>query len=115
MAAAPLEHPPDHRHEVDARRGEHVLLADALSRLAVGLPGQQPGVHQLVQPRGGPGAGDADAPAEVVEPRRAVVSLLSIADLVPSSAIVFSMGHSPTADQASPSASLPHGDWPEQG
>ena len=33
--------------------------------------------------------------------------MISIADLVPSSAIVFSTGHSPTADQASRSASRP--------
>ena len=33
--------------------------------------------------------------------------MISIADLVPSSAMVFSIGHSPTADQASRSASGP--------
>ena len=33
--------------------------------------------------------------------------MISIADLVPSKAIVFSIGHSPTADHASRSASVP--------
>ena len=33
--------------------------------------------------------------------------MISIADLVPSNAMVFSIGHFPTADQASRSASVP--------
>ena len=43
----------------------------------------------------------------VVAPDAFTAMWMSIADFVPSNAIVFSIGHSPTADQVSRSASLP--------
>ena len=61
MLSPPLEHRPDHRHEVDPGLGQHVLVAAALTGLAVGLAGQHPRVDQLGQPRRRRGLGDADA------------------------------------------------------
>ena len=40
VLSAPLEHRPDHRHEIDAGLGQHVLVAAALPGLTVGPPGQ---------------------------------------------------------------------------
>ena len=59
MVAAPSEHRPDHRHEVGASPGEHLLVAEALARLLVGPPLQQPEIDQLGQPRRDSRFGDA--------------------------------------------------------
>ena len=75
VASPPLEHRPDHRHEVDAGIGEHVLVAAALPWLLVRPALEQSGLDELVQPRGRRGFGDTDSPPEVVEPGGAVVGL----------------------------------------
>ena len=109
VAPPPLEHRPDHRHEIDAGIGQHILFAAALARLAVGPPGQQTEVDQFGQPRRGGSLGDADPAGEVVEPGGAVVGLAhdEHRGLGADTVMVFSIAHWPTADHASRSASGP--------
>jgi hypothetical protein len=75
VALAPFEHRPHHRHEVQARVGEHVLVAASLTGLAVGPPLEQASLDKVGQPRGRRGLRHTDTPPEVVEPGGAVVGL----------------------------------------